>query len=106
LLVSVVGSDELVPDDGEDFHSPLVMIDANQQIHIEWPESGKSRNIQMSTELFEEWVGMMNALRRLCDLLLNVIALEHSQHADGSPGRVPVEMRNEITRLKEILRIP
>lgn len=101
----VTGTDQLMPDDGEDFHSPTVLIGKDSQITIEWPESGKSRNVQMSTELFEEWVGMLNATRRLAELLLTSIAAERRQHPDGEPGRVQPEIRQEIDHLKEMLRM-
>jgi hypothetical protein len=102
----VTGSDRLEPDDGVKFNNPVITVDDNFQVGVEWPNQAKPRYVQMSVELFDEWVGMMNAVRRLNDLLLNVLALEHRQHADGSPGRVPMEMSNEIDRLKELLNIP
>lgn len=105
-LPGVVESDDLQPDDGVLFDTPTITVDANYQISIEWSKGRPPEYVQMSEPLFTEWVDIMNALRRLSDLLLNVVALEHREHADGSPGRVPTEMQNEINRLKETLRIP
>jgi hypothetical protein len=102
----VIATDSLEPDDGDVFDTPKIDVDANHQIHVRWPLERPPLYVQMSTPLFEEWVAMMNAARRLNDLLLNVVSLQHHEHADGSPGRVPAEMTHEIDRLKEMLRIP
>lgn len=102
----VIASDVLESDDGVLFDTPVITVDPNNQIEVQWPHPSKPAYVQMGEPLFTEWVEMMNALRRLNDLLLNVLAIEHRTHADGEPGRVPAAMLREIERLKEMLRIP
>jgi hypothetical protein len=95
----VTGHDEAVEDDGENFATPTIVVDQDSLIIVDWPGGKKSKNVHMATELFEEWVAMMNALRRFADLTIEV---QRIRTAGGQPSD---DMLSAISRLHLQLRL-
>ncbi len=75
--------------------TPQIAVDRDRRITIEWPESGKGDAVQMSVQLFEEWVGMLNDHRRLNDLLSTRIR----------DGAISQEQAEEMSALHRVLGV-
>lgn len=86
----VAPSDTLHPDIDR-FGLPIITVDAETlQISLTWPNDVVSPYVQMSSELFIEWVATLNAQRRLLVLLI----------ADNPSDKT------EINALKQKLTLP
>jgi len=99
MTTGITGHNEPVEDDGVNYATPTIGIDEDKMIDIGWPDTGKSKYVHMNTELFEEWVAMMNGLQRFATLTIQ------AEKATAAGQAVPLEVTASLAMLREVLRL-